>query len=66
MPPLVLNYLGRTSSEHATGVFRMFPQWSLIPMVLLATVATVIASQAVISGAFSMTNLAISWAFCRG
>jgi KUP system potassium uptake protein len=36
----------------------MFPDWALIPVVLLATVATVIASQAVISGAYSLTQQA--------
>jgi KUP system potassium uptake protein len=41
----------------------MFPHWALIPMVLLATIATVIASQAVISGAFSMTKQAIQLGF---
>ena len=39
--------------------FRLYPQWALIPMVLLATVATVIASQAVITGAFSLTRQAV-------
>ena len=43
----------------------MFPDWALIPMVGLATVATVIASQAVITGAYSLTRQAISSACCR-
>ena len=43
--------------------FRMFPQGALVPMVLLATVDTVIASQAVISGAFSMTKQAMQLGF---
>ena len=39
--------------------FLLFPDWALLPMVLLATVATVIASQAVITGAYSLTQQAI-------
>ena len=39
--------------------FRLYPDWALIPMVVLATLATVIASQAVITGAFSLTRQAI-------
>ena len=69
MPALVLNYLGQgalllsTPQALENPFFRMFPQWALIPMVLLATVATVIASQAVISGAFSMTKQAVQLGF---
>ena len=39
--------------------YRLYPNWALIPMVLLATIATIIASQAVITGAFSLTRQAI-------
>src|SRR6185312_863901 len=39
--------------------FLMFPDWALLPMVGLATIATVIASQAVITGAYSLTQQAI-------
>src|SRR6516164_7900678 len=39
--------------------FRLYPDWALLPMVVLATVATVIASQAVITGAYSLTQQAI-------
>src|SRR6201999_4355417 len=39
--------------------YLLYPDWALLPMVLLATVATVIASQAVISGAYSLTRQAI-------
>ena len=69
MPALVLNYLGQgalllsTPEALENPFFRMFPHWALVPMVLLATVATVIASQAVISGAFSMTKQAIQLGF---
>src|SRR5450755_2838878 len=69
MPALVLNYLGqgalllRTPQALENPFYRMFPGWALVPMVLLATVATVIASQAVISGAFSMTKQAVQLGF---
>jgi KUP system potassium uptake protein len=69
MPSLVLNYFGQgallLSNPQAleNPFFHMFPQWALVPMVLLATVATVIASQAVISGAFSMTKQAVQLGF---
>jgi KUP system potassium uptake protein len=69
MPALVLNYLGQgalllsTPQALENPFFRMFPQWALVPMVLLATIATVIASQAVISGAFSMTKQAVQLGF---
>jgi len=64
-PALTLNYLGQGSlilddpSAISSPFFLLFPDWAHIPMVLLATVATVIASQAVISGAFSVTKQAI-------
>jgi KUP system potassium uptake protein len=69
LPALALNYLGQGALllAHPEALenpfFLMFPQWTLVPMVLLATVATVIASQAVISGAFSMTRQAIQLGF---
>ncbi|KFI34190.1 potassium transport protein Kup [Haematobacter missouriensis] len=65
LPALVLNYLGQgalvISRPETLGnpFFLMVPDWGLIPLVLLATVATVIACQAVISGAFSMTRQAV-------
>ncbi len=43
--------------------YRLFPQWTLYPMVVLSTVATVIASQAVISGTYSMTKQAMQLGF---
>src|SRR5258707_2485994 len=43
--------------------YLMFPDWALLPMVVLATAATVIASQAVISGTYSMTRQAIQLGF---
>lgn len=65
MPALMLNYFGQgaliianpAAIEHP--FFLSFPEWALIPMVILATMATIIASQAVITGAFSMARQAI-------
>ena len=65
MPSLLLNYFGQGSLVLARpeGVqspfFLLAPGWLQLPLVLLATAATVIASQAVISGAYSMTSQAI-------
>ena len=65
LPALVLNYFGQGAlllSEPEAAVnpfFRMTPGWALFPMVILATAAAVIASQAIISGAFSLTMQAI-------
>jgi KUP system potassium uptake protein len=65
LPALVLNYFGQGAlilSDKAgidNPFFRMVPAWGLFPLVLLSTVATVIASQAVISGAFSLSRQAI-------
>lgn len=65
LPSLALNYLGQGALVIAdpTAIenpfFLMFPDWALLPMVCLATVATVIASQAVITGAYSLTQQAI-------
>ncbi|MFJ4388189.1 potassium transporter Kup [Pseudomonas soli] len=65
LPALVLNYFGQgamllQSPEAARNPFYLLaPSWALLPLVGLATMATVIASQAVISGAFSLTRQAI-------
>ena len=65
LPSLALNYLGQGALVIAdpkaveNPFFLMFPDWALIPMVVLATAATVIASQAVITGAYSLTRQAI-------
>jgi len=65
MPCLVLNYFGQGALvlAHPTMVenpfFLMMPSWAAVPMVALATAATVIASQALISGAFSATKQTI-------
>jgi KUP system potassium uptake protein len=65
LPALVLNYFGQGAlllAEPDSAVnpfFRLAPSWALYPMVILATAAAVIASQAIISGAFSLTMQAI-------
>jgi KUP system potassium uptake protein len=65
MPALVLNYLGQGAlvladpGAAADPFFLLFPGWLLIPLVGLTTAATVIASQAVISGAFTLVQQAI-------
>jgi KUP system potassium uptake protein len=65
LPALTVNYLGQGALVLANPktienpFFLMFPGWALLPMVLLATAATVIASQAVITGAYSLTRQAI-------
>ncbi|WP_322043297.1 potassium transporter Kup [Paraburkholderia sp. J67] len=65
MPSLVLNYFGQGAllmQDHSAienPFFLLAPQWALLPLVVLSTVATVIASQAVISGAYSLTSQAI-------
>jgi KUP system potassium uptake protein len=64
-PALILNYFGQgallLAQPNATEnpFYRLYADWALMPMVALATVATVIASQAVITGAFSLTRQAI-------
>jgi KUP system potassium uptake protein len=68
-PALTLNYLAqgslilRSPAAVKNPFFLLVPTWAQIPMVLLATVATVIASQAVISGAFSVTHQAVQLGF---
>lgn len=59
LPSLVLNYFGQGAlllsnpAAIANPFFLLAPKWALVPLLLLATMATVIASQAVISGVFS-------------
>jgi KUP system potassium uptake protein len=68
-PCLVLNYMGQGAlmlGHPATAVnpfFLMAPDWARLPMVGIATAATIIASQAVISGAFSVTHQAVQLGF---
>jgi KUP system potassium uptake protein len=65
MPALILNYYGQGAlllREHAAvqnPFFLLAPTWGVLPLVILATMATVIASQAVISGSFSVARQAI-------
>lgn len=69
LPALVLNYFGQgalilADAEAAKNPFFLSaPEWALVPLVGLATLATVIASQAVISGAFSVTRQAMQLGF---
>ncbi|MBC7460029.1 MAG: KUP/HAK/KT family potassium transporter, partial [Thermoleophilia bacterium] len=65
LPACVLNYLGQgalilddAKGTIASPFFHLVPDWGVVPMVILATFATVIASQAVITGAFSLAHQA--------
>lgn len=68
-PALALNYLGQGAlllsdpTAISNPFFRLAPEWAKLPLVVLATIATVIASQAVIAGAFSVTNQAMKLGF---
>ena len=65
LPSLMLNYLGQGALMLARGgsvdhlFFELAPEWAVYPLVALATAATVIASQAIITGAFSLTRQAV-------
>jgi KUP system potassium uptake protein len=69
MPSLTLNYFGQGAlllnnpEAVKNPFFMMAPDWALLPLVILATAATVIASQALISGAFSVTKQVIQLGF---
>jgi KUP system potassium uptake protein len=69
LPALLLNYFGQgallieTPQAIDSPFYRLAPAWALLPLVILATAATVIASQAVISGAFSVSRQAIQLGF---
>ncbi len=68
-PALILNYMGQgalilhTPTAIENPFYLLIPHWGRIPMIGLATIATVIASQAVISGAFSVTRQAVQLGF---
>ena len=70
LPALVLNYAGQAGlmlDGAPTGgniFYRLCPAPLLLPLIILATVATVIASQSIITGAFSMTRQAIQLGWC--
>lgn len=69
MPCLMLNYIGQAglllaNPEAAHHAFYLtYPEWALLPMVIIATMASIIASQAVITGAYSLTHQAIQLGF---
>ena len=69
LPALLLNYFGQgallVAEPEAVShpFYHMAPDWALYPMVVIATAATIIASQAVISGAFSLTRQAVQLGF---
>lgn len=69
-PALVLNYFGQgalilqNSAALKNPFYELVPEWALLPMVGLSTIATVIASQALITGIFSLTRQAIQLGFC--
>jgi KUP system potassium uptake protein len=68
-PALALNYLGQGAlvlsdpSAIENPFYLLYPEWALLPMVILATMATIIASQAVITGAFSLARQAVHLGF---
>lgn len=68
-PCLMLNYLGQgallleTPAAVENPFYLMAPEWARLPLVIIATAATIIASQAVISGAFSVTHQAVQLGF---
>ena len=69
VPRLMLNYFGQGALviNHPESIeapfYDLAPEWALIPLVILATMATIIASQALISGAFSLTLQAIQFGY---
>jgi len=70
LPGLVLNYFGqgalllRDPSAAENPFYHLAPQWFVYPLIALATAAAIIASQAVISGAFSLTRQAVQLGYC--
>jgi KUP system potassium uptake protein len=72
LPALLLSYAGQTAflmdkgSVSGNPFFQIAPSWSIYPLVALATVATVIASQAIITGSFSMTRQAMQLGWLPG
>ena len=70
LPSLLLNYFGqgalllRNPQAVESPFYHLVPSWGVYPMVVLATLATVIASQAVISGTFSLTRQAVQLGYC--
>jgi KUP system potassium uptake protein len=71
LPALLLNYAGQTALLADGGAadnpfYRLAPGWALYPLVALATLATIIASQAIIAGAFSLTRQAMQLGWFPG
>jgi len=72
LPALVLNYAGQIGNFldapdlEANPFFKLAPNWSIYPLVALATLATIVASQAIITGAFSMTRQAMQLGWFPG
>jgi KUP system potassium uptake protein len=70
LPALLLNYFGQGALVLAdpqavdNPFYKMAPGWALVPLIVLAAAATVIASQALISGVFSLTRQAVQMGFC--
>jgi KUP system potassium uptake protein len=70
LPALLLNYFGqgavllREPAAAENLFYHTAPAWGVLPLVVLATLATIIASQAVISGAFSLTRQAVQLGYC--
>ena len=70
LPALLLNYFGQAAlllsdpKAAEQPFFLLAPEWALLPLVALATAAAIIASQALISGAFSLTRQAIQLGYC--
>ena len=72
LPALLLSYAGQTAlliedpALDGNPFFKLAPQWAVIPLVILATLATIIASQAIITGAFSLTRQAMQLGWFPG
>jgi KUP system potassium uptake protein len=72
LPSLLLSYAGQTAflidkgSVTGNPFFQIAPSWSIYPLVVLATIATIIASQAIITGSFSMTRQAMQLGWLPG
>jgi KUP system potassium uptake protein len=70
LPALLINYFGQgalllaNSAAASQPFFMLAPRWATLPLVLLATAAAIIASQALISGAFSLTRQAVQLGYC--
>jgi KUP system potassium uptake protein len=70
LPALLVNYFGQgalilyNKDAIQNPFYHMAPEWALYPLVILATIATVIASQAVITGTYSLTRQAIQLGYC--